>query len=89
MSETANKNNERYYVRALPEAGYDSWKELGSLEEAKKYAVQNSVYGSCVADAEGNIILPRTEEPPPICCMKQNVFAIIPAIISLRMGTPP
>ena len=56
MSETANKDNERYYVRALPEAGYDSWKELGSLEEAKKYAVQNSVYGSCVADAEGNII---------------------------------
>ena len=59
MSETANKDNERYYVRALPEAGYDSWKELGSLEEAKKYAVQNSVYGSCVADAEGNIIFAR------------------------------
>ena len=56
MSETAHKNSEYYYVRALPETGYECWKEMRSLEEAKKYAIQNSVYGSCVADAEGNII---------------------------------
>ena len=45
MSETAHKNSEYYYVRALPETGYECWKEMRSLEEA------NLLYeAKCVCD---------------------------------------